>query len=121
MLLALLLGPGVLVNMTFKEYWGRPRPHQVEEFGGSREFRPPVIPCFDCRSGHSFVSGHASMGFILFAVALVYRRRRWIWIAGGAGSAIGLARVAMGGHFLSDVVFSGWTVWFASLFLLARL
>src|SRR5207244_1595195 len=34
--LALALGPGLLVNGILKPLWGRPRPHQVQVFGGSR-------------------------------------------------------------------------------------
>ena len=35
--------------------------------------------------------------------------------AEGAGAAIGAVRVAQGGHFFSDVVFSGWAVWLTYL------
>jgi len=41
--------------------------------------------------------------------AYVSRRRRWQVFAAatGFGLLVGLARVAAGGHFLSDVLFSG--------------
>jgi len=32
-----------------------------------------------------------------------------------AGAAIGAVRVVQGGHFFSDVVFSGWAVWLTYL------
>src|SRR5258707_888701 len=38
LLLALALGPGVLVNSVLKEHWGRARPSQVIAFGGTQEF-----------------------------------------------------------------------------------
>src|SRR5262245_4094209 len=38
-LLALALGPGLLVNGILKPLWGRPRPYQVESFGGARPYR----------------------------------------------------------------------------------
>ena len=35
MLVTLALAPGVVANLVFKEHWGRPRPLDVTEFGGS--------------------------------------------------------------------------------------
>src|SRR6185369_4203205 len=37
-LLLLALGPGLLVNVCFKDHWGRPRPRQMQLFGGDRSF-----------------------------------------------------------------------------------
>ena len=126
MLLALLLGPGLLVNEGFKEHWGRARPRDVSTFGGHASFTPAIEPSRECHSNCSFVSGHAAAGFALMAFAWVSTRRRlWIVIGISAGAAIGLARIAAGGHFLSDIVFSGLIVWFslrgsALLFVRAR-
>ncbi len=33
-----ILGPGVLVNLLFKEHWGRPRPVNIVEFGGTQQY-----------------------------------------------------------------------------------
>jgi len=38
-ILTLIIGPGLLVNAIFKDHWGRPRPRQVQEFGGRWEFK----------------------------------------------------------------------------------
>ena len=38
LVILLALGPGLLVNAVFKEYWGRPRPREVVQFGGKKEF-----------------------------------------------------------------------------------
>jgi membrane-associated PAP2 superfamily phosphatase len=38
--LAIMLGPGLLVNGVLKPLWGRPRPAQTELFGGSRPYQP---------------------------------------------------------------------------------
>lgn len=120
-LLALLLGPGLLINEGFKEHWGRARPRDVLFFGGHAQFTAATLPAAQCGSNCSFVSGHAAVGFALMAFAWVTRRRRlWLAIGLGAGTLIGVARVAVGGHFLSDVIFSGFVVWF-SLQLVARL
>ncbi len=109
-----IVGPGLLVNLTFKNNWERPRPRQVIEFGGTKSFEPPLAPAFECQKCRSFVSGHASVGFMFFGLALLSRQRRWIFAAAMAGAIIGIVRISQGGHFLSDVIFSGWVVWFSS-------
>lgn len=114
-LLVLALGPGVAVNTVLKDHWGRARPSQVTEFGGAQAFTPAPLPANACEKNCSFVSGHASIGFGLIAFAFlaeIPRRRRTLALAAVAtGTAIGLARMAQGAHFLSDVVFAGLTVW----------
>ena len=114
LLLSLALGPGLVVNTVFKDHWGRARPSQVEEFGGTAQFTPAPLPSDQCARNCSFPAGHPAMGFYLISVALLVpeRRRRRAAIAGAIalGAAIGVVRMAEGGHFLSDVVFSGFTV-----------
>ncbi|MDR3394728.1 MAG: phosphatase PAP2 family protein [Parasulfuritortus sp.] len=114
-LLVLIVGPGLLVNVVFKDHWGRARPVQVENFGGPARFTPAWIPSNQCDTNCSFVCGDSSVGFSLLALAFLSRRpRRWFLAAIGAGSAIGLMRMAQGGHFFSDVVFSFFAVYFAA-------
>ncbi len=115
LLCATLLGPGLMVNAVFKDHWGRPRPRHVVDFGGSKIYQPPLSPNFECNKCHSFVSGHASVGFYFFSLALLARKRRWFLLPIFAGSVIGAVRVIQGGHFFSDVLFSGWVVWFCSI------
>ena len=109
--LAFLLGPGVVVNALLKEHTGRPRPVQVQEFGG-RYCSLPVLVKGQAAQGKSFPCGHASVGFSLCAVWFLWRRRRPRLAAGvlvaavSLGAAIGLARMAAGAHFLSDVLWS---------------
>ncbi|HKX07331.1 MAG TPA: phosphatase PAP2 family protein [Stellaceae bacterium] len=113
-LLVLALGPGGAVNTVLKDHWGRARPSQVTEFGGAQAFTPAPLPATGCDRNCSFVSGHASVGFGLIAFAFLAgdRRRRRALAAGAiaTGTAIGLARMAQGAHFLSDVVFAGLVV-----------
>jgi len=113
--LTLVAGPGFVVNTVFKDNWDRPRPREVIEFGGSFKFEPPLSPTFECEDCYSFVSGHASVGFYFFAVALLLRKRRWLLLPVLMGGGIGFVRIMQGGHFLSDVIFSGWVVWFVSV------
>lgn len=111
--LAMLLGPGLMVNLVFKDQWGRARPSQVEEFGGTAHFTPAWVISDQCRKNCSFVCGDASVGFVLLAVAFVSRRPRlWLSIGIAAGAVLGLMRMGQGGHFLSDVIFSFYVVYF---------
>lgn len=110
-LLTLALGPGLFVNAIFKSYFGRPRPRDVTEFGGKWQHKPPLVPGKPGQ-GHSFPSGHASMGFLFLALYVYYRGRNraaaYSWLGGSAlfGAAIGAARMAQGGHYFSDVVWA---------------
>ncbi|MFO0918449.1 MAG: hypothetical protein U0872_09060, partial [Planctomycetaceae bacterium] len=38
LVLLIAIGPGLIVNVGFKQNWGRPRPHEVKEFGGAYAF-----------------------------------------------------------------------------------
>ncbi len=111
LLLALALGPGLLVNTVLKDHWGRARPSQVTAFGGAKPFTPAPLPAANCQRNCSFPAGHPAIGFYLISFAFLVRDRRRRRAAEGAavaiGAAFGLARLAQGGHFLSDVIFSG--------------
>jgi len=112
-----ILGPVLMVNAVLKDNWGRPRPHQVLELGGNKQYQAAFYPTFEDKKGHSFVSGHASVGFAFFSLALLARNRRWLLLPILAGGIIGAGRMVQGGHFLSDVIFSGWVVWYCSILL----
>lgn len=109
--LSLALGPGLITNALLKEYSGRARPAQVTEFGGPKAFTPAFHPAQQCDTNCAFVSGHAATGFYLVTFALLLapgvRRRAAIAGAVAAGGLFGLARMAEGGHWLSDIVFAG--------------
>ncbi|MGD8867269.1 MAG: phosphatase PAP2 family protein [Gemmatimonadales bacterium] len=109
MLAVLALGPGLVVNAVFKEHWGRARPRDITEFGGTRTFTPAFVISDQCERNCSFVSGHASLPFAFAALGFLLRRRRWAIYAGAAafGGLVGFGRIVQGAHFLSDVVFSG--------------
>lgn len=119
LLLALVLGPGLMVNTVFKDHWGRARPSQVQEFGGDKVFSPAIIPTDQCARNCSFVSGDASVGFYFVSLAFVFTRRRKFWHGLGLsyGGILGVGRMMQGGHFLSDVIFSYFTVYFTALIL----
>ncbi len=111
-LLALIIvGPLLLVNAGLKDHWGRARPNAVTQFGGERVYTPPLQPAAQCDKNCSFVSGHASAGFVLMGLYWTTRQRRWLAAGIALGTAVGLGRMLQGGHFLSDVVFAFWAVY----------
>lgn len=118
LLLSLVLGLGLLVHTALKNQWGRARPHAVTYFGGPATFSSPLTPARQCRRNCSFVTGHAATGFALIALGMLgptRRRRQWLLLGVSSGLLIGLLRVAMGDHFLSDVLFSLAFMWSACL------
>jgi lipid A 4'-phosphatase len=80
------------------------------EFGGTKQFTPPLVVARQCRRNCSFVSGEASSTFVTFYAAAVLLPQ-WslpLVVAGTIGGLLtGLIRMAQGAHFLSDVVFAG--------------
>lgn len=111
--LTVILGPGLVVNGILKNCWGRPRPADTISFGGTspdRNFLNPGGPgagkslyavIAPTRSPYrlewpfSFSSGHSRI-FI----------RGWI----GIRNVRELRKNGSGGHYLSDVVWSGFIV-----------
>lgn len=107
--LVLIVGAGLIVNVTFKDNFGRARPRDVAEFGGAKIFTPAFVVSHECRTNCSFSSGDAAGGF--FSIALVFalaprRRRRFLLAALAVGGVESLARISSGAHFFSDTVVS---------------
>ena len=109
--LLVILGPGLLVNNVFKEYWGRPRPREITQFDGTKPFLHPWQKGIS-HQGRSFPSGHSSAAFAMTAPYFIYRRthrrRALAWLTGGLafGILMSVARIAQGGHFLSDCLWA---------------
>ncbi len=104
------LGPGLMVNGILKEHWGRPRPVHVDTFGGSHVFKPWYRSDGTCPTNCSFVSGEGALGFWLVAPAsLVPGPAGAVAMVAAVsfGALAGGLRIAFGGHFFTDVVFSG--------------
>lgn len=103
------VGIGLIANALLKENWGRARPRQTVEYGGTAAYTPPLVIADECERNCSFVAGEGAYGFMFLAFGfLASRRRRLLVFASAAafGSAVGLIRVAMGAHYLSDVYFA---------------
>jgi lipid A 4'-phosphatase len=110
MIATLALAPGLLTNVVLKDQWGRPRPIDVAEFGGTDRFVPWWDPRGDCPKNCSFVAGEPSGAFWTLAPALLTPPHWRALATGGAlafGVGVGLLRIWGGGHFFSDVVFAG--------------
>ena len=109
LLIALAFGPGLSVNLLLKENFGRARPSQIVELGGTKEFSRAGHYTDQCTSNCSFSSGHASMGFYFtsFSYIVPAPYQAAVFIGGTLfGSFVGTGRIVQGGHFFSDVIFS---------------
>lgn len=112
-ILSLVIGPGLIVNIGFKENWGRPRPMQVLK--DKQKYTPIWQPNFAEPQDNSFPSGHASIGFFLGVPLFVLGYKRLASIVSLiAGIIIGIVRILQGGHYLSDVICAGLFVWICS-------
>ncbi len=103
-------GPGLVANVVFKDNWGRARPREVVQYGGEKQFTPPLLRANQCTDNCSFISGEAAAVYVpFFAAALLLPHVRVALIIGGlvAGTTTGLVRMSTGGHFLSDILFAG--------------
>ena len=111
---------GISVIYFMKLYYGRARPFHIAEFGGVKMFTRAFAVSNQCINNCSFISSHAAAGFILFPFSFLYsglKRKIFILLGIILGATTGLARIISGYHFLSDVVFSGFLLFFISYFL----
>lgn len=116
-LLMYLLGPALLVDGLLKRFWGRARPANIEDFGGTQQFTLPLVPADQCVSNCSFVSGEgaaaAALAIAFLVIAPAVRQRvsptlfRLYVALAIAIPLTGMAlRIMLGRHFLSDTVFA---------------
>lgn len=111
-LITLIFAPGIIINVILKNYSGRPRPREITQFNGKWEYRK-VLQIGQPGRGYSFPCGHCSMGFIFCSIYFILKNKKkflaHIALWGGLiyGTVMGLARIAQGAHFLSDVIWAG--------------
>lgn len=107
---ALAVGPGLVVNLVFKDLWGRARPVQTDLFGGTNAFTPVWAPSDACESNCSFVSGEGSGAAWMVGAAMVLTPVAWrpwaLPLMAVYGFALSMNRLAFGGHYLSDILLS---------------
>jgi len=120
--LAMAIGPGLLVNNVFKQNWGRPRPKDLALFESAKA--QPYVRVWvkgPPERGNSFASGHAATAFFLMTPFLVLRRRAlgaalaFLIVGLGYGALMGVARMAQGAHFASDALWAGGFVYLSAL------
>jgi lipid A 4'-phosphatase len=111
------LGPGLLVEFILKGNWGRARPSDVTEFGGTRRFTAATEISDQCTRNCSFTAGEMA-GAVALAVAsalILWRWRDRLSARAVAAARIvlvsqavlvGVQRIVTGRHFLSDVILS---------------
>jgi lipid A 4'-phosphatase len=101
------LGVGILVNVVLKNHWGRPRPIQVDLFGGDASYVPVWQISNYCETNCSFVSGEASTAIWFVSLAFVvppsWRRVTLVTLLVFAAT-LSVNRIAFGAHFLSDII-----------------
>jgi membrane-associated PAP2 superfamily phosphatase len=110
LVVTMALGPGVLVNGVLKDYWGRPRPIDVQQFGGDQHFVAWWDRRGDCPANCSFVSGDVSGAFWTLAPAALAPPQVRVIAYGAAltfGAGMAALRIVSGGHFFSDTAFAG--------------
>lgn len=108
--LTMFLGPLIVVNLGMKDHLHRPRPIQVQDFGGQWQFKQFYQFDGQCPKNCAFPSGEASEAFWMVAPAmLVPGPWKAPSIVGALifGTLTSALRMAFGGHFLSDVLFGG--------------
>ncbi|MDC6447474.1 phosphatase PAP2 family protein [Alphaproteobacteria bacterium] len=96
----------LIVNILLKNMWGRVRPNDILEFGGTGLFTPWYKVGDSCISNCSFVSGDASVGYVLIVFYFIMKKNIYCYLSVGLGTILGFVRIIAGGHFFSDVVFS---------------
>jgi lipid A 4'-phosphatase len=110
LLVTLILSAGVLTNLTFKSYWGRPRPVVVTQFNGPQAFVAWWDPRGACGRNCSFFSGEGATAFWTYAPAAL-TPPPWRPLAYAAATLFGVTtsvlRMAFGGHFFTDVATAG--------------
>jgi lipid A 4'-phosphatase len=115
LLATLILSAGVLTNLTFKSYWGRPRPVVVTQFNGDKGFVAWWDPRGGCARNCSFFSGEGATAFWTYAPAAL-APPAWRPLAYAAATVFGVTtsglRMAFGGHFFTDVAIAGLVTFF---------
>lgn len=126
-LMTMALVPAAIAS--FKRISPVPCPWDIQRYGGEL----PYLPTFDYQfaattAGHCFPSGHASGGFILFALyfaSLPYTRKpilKYLLPGIVVGWTFALGQQSRGAHFLSHDVWTMSICWLSALglFLLLR-
>lgn len=115
------LGPGATVHVL-KNLFGRARPRHIVEFGSNSFFTPVLSIDGSCFRNCSFPSGESASAIALLAFIILLPEKFRLSAAAMLMPFIvlcSLNRVAMGAHFLSDILIA-WPLMFTVFFALDR-
>ena len=107
-LLVIIIGPVLTVNFVFKDHWGRPRPVHIQQFGGEYAYVPPLKLAHS--PDKSFVCGHCAVAYLFFVFYFLSQNHKTFYflLTISLASLMGFSRMSAGGHFMSDVLWSGY-------------
>ena len=106
----------IVINLLLKNFWGRARPNDIVELGGGEIFTPWFVFSDACEKNCSFVSGDSAAGFSIIILFFLTKNKFFFWLSIISGVLIGSTRILEGGHFVSDVLFSGLLIFVLSYF-----
>lgn len=117
------IGGGLITQALLKTFWIRPRPCQIDIFGGINHYQPFWISA--TKLGHKFKSmpcAHCTSGFVFFALIFMGMRLKnrpltflGFFLVIFLGGGLSLARIAKGGHFISDVLVGMIIMWVSAV------
>ena len=107
----------IIINLFLKNIWGRARPGDIIQLGGSGDFTPWYQISDACNSNCSFVSGDAAVGFSLIIFYFIIKKEAYFWLSVFFGFCLGLIRIMEGGHFVSDIIMAVIIVYISNYFL----
>ena len=113
-----IFGLLIIINLFFKNIWGRARPVDIFQLGGKENFTPWHQISDACSTNCSFVSGDAAVGFSLIILYFLIKKEIYFWLSLFFGFSIGMIRVLEGGHFISDIVIAGFIIFITYCLLL---
>ena len=71
----------IIVNYILKGLWGRARPEDVMQYGGSKIFTPWFSTSDACISNCSFVSGDAAVGFSFIVLYFLTKISKFFYLS----------------------------------------
>ena len=107
-----IFNSSIIINIIFKDFWGRARPGDILQLGGKEFFTPWHEISSACDSNCSFVSGDASVGFALVVLYFLTKNQIYFWLSLIFGTLLGVVRVMEGAHFVSDVIMASTIMFF---------
>ena len=116
-----IIASALLVNVVLKDHTGRPRPREIKQFSGKWEYLPALQSGIPGR-GRSFPCGHCSIAFTLTSGIVFWRHYRKFAVLSLSigliyGILMSIARIAQGGHYITDAMWSLGVVWLTLSFL----